>query len=81
MPLYEFQCRTCGHQFEALVRSGHSPECPSCHGSDLERLLSGFAVSSEERTQAAVKSARKKAIRGRREEIAAEEAYRREHEH
>ena len=81
MPLYDFQCRTCGHEFEALVRTGQAPECPGCHGTDLERLLSGFVVSSEERTQAAVKTARKKAIRGRREEIAAEEAYRRQHEH
>ena len=81
MPLYDFQCRTCGHEFEALVRPGHDADCPSCHGTDLERLLSGFAVASEDRTRAAIKSARKRAIAGRREEIAAEEAYRREHEH
>jgi len=47
----------------------------------LERLLSSFAVSSEERTKAAVKSTRQKAVHARRDTIAAEEAYRREHEH
>jgi len=81
MPLYDFHCRSCGHEFEALVRPQHPPECPSCHGGDLERLLSSFAVSSEEKTKAAVKSARRKAVNVRRDEIAAEEEYRRQHEH
>jgi hypothetical protein len=67
--------------FEALVRPPHDPECPSCRSREVERLLSTFAVSSAERTQMAAKSARRKAAEGRREEIAAEEAYRRQHEH
>jgi putative FmdB family regulatory protein len=81
MPLYDFHCRSCGHEFEALVRLPHTPECPACHGNDLERLLSTFAVSSEERTQAAAKTARKQAAHDIREVRAAEEAYRKEHQH
>ncbi|MBZ5559344.1 MAG: zinc ribbon domain-containing protein [Acidobacteriia bacterium] len=62
MPLYDFQCRSCGHEFEALVRPADTvaPECPSCHGRDLKKLLSGFAVSSAEKTQAAADKKRKK---------------------
>ena len=44
MPLYEYVCRQCGHQFEVLVRGGEAPECPACHGQELERRLSVFAA-------------------------------------
>jgi putative FmdB family regulatory protein len=40
MPLYEYACRSCEHTFEALVFNGEAVECPECHGSRLERLLS-----------------------------------------
>ena len=44
MPLYEYACRSCANQFEVLVRASQTPECPSCHGTDLERRLSVFAA-------------------------------------
>lgn len=46
MPLYEYSCRACGHTFEALVRPPGTPACPACGATDLERLLSLFAVNS-----------------------------------
>ena len=46
MPIYEYECRGCGHRFEAIVRSNESPACPSCQGVDLERLISMFAVDA-----------------------------------
>lgn len=61
MPLYDFHCRACGHDFEALVRPPAAPACPSCQSPDLERRLSTFAVSSSERTQQAADAKRKKA--------------------
>jgi putative FmdB family regulatory protein len=44
MPLFEYACRSCDHQFEALVRASETPECPACHGRELERRLSVFAA-------------------------------------
>ncbi len=44
MPLFEYACRSCDHQFETLVRASETPECPSCHGTNLERRLSVFAA-------------------------------------
>lgn len=44
MPLFEYACRTCDREFEALVRGHETPECPSCHGTDLQRRLSVFAA-------------------------------------
>lgn len=40
MPLYEYACRKCEHQFETLVFDGEKVECPECHSTGLERLLS-----------------------------------------
>jgi putative FmdB family regulatory protein len=58
MPLYEFRCRACGHEFEALVRPADTPTCEQCHSAELERLLSMFAVSSESTRQASLSRAR-----------------------
>jgi putative FmdB family regulatory protein len=80
MPLYDFVCRSCGHEFEALVRPADAARCPKCDGTDLEKLLSAFAVSSEERTRAAAKASREAQVRGRKDAIIAEEEYRRHHD-
>ena len=56
MPIYEYACRTCAHQFETLVRGDADPTCPHCHGIDLERALSTFAVGGPAPRQAAAPS-------------------------
>jgi putative FmdB family regulatory protein len=40
MPLYEYACEECGHEFEALVFSGDEPECPACRSRKLHRAMS-----------------------------------------
>ena len=47
MPLFDFRCRSCTHEFEALCKDSNSlPEaCPSCKAVKPDRLLSRFAVS------------------------------------
>ena len=47
MPLFEYACKECDREFEALVRNSETPECPSCHGTDLERRLSVFAAHTQ----------------------------------
>ena len=44
MPLFEYSCKSCDHQFESLVRGSETPACPSCHGTALERRQSVFAA-------------------------------------
>jgi putative FmdB family regulatory protein len=44
MPLYEYSCKECAHQFELLVRTSDTPECPACHATALERRFSVFAA-------------------------------------
>jgi len=46
MPLFEYECRSCHHHFELLVRESTELACPVCHGSELDKQLSVFAVSA-----------------------------------
>ena len=46
MPLFEYQCRSCDHRFELLVRESTVLECPACHSQELDKQLSVFAVSA-----------------------------------
>jgi len=47
MPIYAYQCRSCGAEFSTLVRGGETPECPSCASVELERQLSLIAKPVE----------------------------------
>src|SRR5438270_5151280 len=45
MPLYEYQCRKCGHRFEKIQKFSDSParKRPECGGT-VERLISASAL-------------------------------------
>jgi putative FmdB family regulatory protein len=40
MPLFEYSCRKCEHEFETLVFGDEKVECPKCQSDKLRRLLS-----------------------------------------
>lgn len=44
MPMYEYQCNSCGEQFEELVSlsSKEEPPCPKCSSGDTRKLVSLF---------------------------------------
>lgn len=81
MPLYDYTCRACGATFEFLVLHSSSPRCPHCHGTELDRHISGFAVSSEATRQASLNRARQANKKVQRDKAIAEhEAIHRMHE-
>lgn len=53
MPIFEYICKECDHQFEALVYGEQKAECPKCHGGKLAPQLSVFAVSPKGGSNAA----------------------------
>ncbi len=42
MPIYEYQCAACGHQFDKLQKMSDSAliECPECGKPQLQKLVS-----------------------------------------
>jgi len=47
MPIFEYICKDCQHEFEALVFGKDKAECPKCHGRKLEPQLSVFAAPAK----------------------------------
>ena len=58
MPIFEYECRVCGHEFERLVRPGDVLACPACQSPDLEKLLSLSSVSTPSTRASAFQQAR-----------------------
>ena len=74
MPLYEYECRHCGHQFEYLVlHSSPAAECPACSAKDLEQLISMFSVDSASIRQNNINSARKANVKVARDKAVADQ--------
>ena len=46
MPIYEFACQDCGHEFEKIQSFSDSstPACPNCLGVHVQRRLSAPAI-------------------------------------
>lgn len=45
MPIYEYQCRECGHRFEAIQKFSDAPitQCPECQQEAVSKLVSASA--------------------------------------
>ncbi|HLH76849.1 MAG TPA: zinc ribbon domain-containing protein [Candidatus Binataceae bacterium] len=49
MPIYEYRCRDCEHEFEIFVMaSAPAAACPDCGSEQLTRELSSFASHAEQ---------------------------------
>lgn len=48
MPIYEYQCQSCGHELEKLQKISDAPlsDCPECNTSSLSKKISaaGFRL-------------------------------------
>jgi putative FmdB family regulatory protein len=44
VPLYEFDCCTCGARFEEVVPAGCVAPCPACGGERVNRVFSQIAA-------------------------------------
>jgi putative FmdB family regulatory protein len=49
MPLRDFLCLNCGHEFETLIRADEAQQCPHCESAKLDQLPAlpgGYQMSS-----------------------------------
>jgi putative FmdB family regulatory protein len=64
MPIYEYQCGSCQHEFEALQRMADAPlkDCPECQKPSLVKKVSaaGFRLSGNGWYETDFKSGSKK---------------------
>ena len=48
MPIYEYECKACGHRMEAIQKISEDPltDCPECSEPELKKLISaaGFRL-------------------------------------
>jgi putative FmdB family regulatory protein len=57
MPIFEYICKECDHQFEAIVYGSQKASCPKCHSRQLAPQLSVFAVAAKGPSSSPVPSA------------------------
>ena len=75
MPIYEYSCKACNHEFEVLVRGEMTPQCPECEGTDLEKLLSLPRVHSEARKGRSMRAAKARDKKQGEERVRAQREY------
>ncbi|RYY76383.1 MAG: zinc ribbon domain-containing protein [Gammaproteobacteria bacterium] len=68
MPIYEYQCESCGHALEALQRLSDDPltDCPACNKPTLKKHISaaGFRLKGGGWYETDFKSGNKKNLAG-----------------
>ena len=64
MPIYEYRCKSCGHELEKLQKMSDDPltDCPQCDKPELNKLISaaGFRLSGSGWYETDFKSGKKK---------------------
>ena len=71
---------SCAKEFEALVRRGKAPACPSCGKVELERRFSLPNVKSESTHAQAMKAANKRDQTQAVDRVEAQRAYEKSHD-
>ncbi|MGN0920644.1 MAG: FmdB family zinc ribbon protein [Cellvibrio sp.] len=68
MPIYDYQCGACAHQFEAFQKMSDAAltECPACHEPTLKKQVSaaGFRLAGQGWYETDFKSGKKKNLAG-----------------
>jgi len=46
MPIFEFVCNDCQHNYETIAKRDEIPSCPSCKSENIEKKISICAFAS-----------------------------------
>ncbi|HMK44421.1 MAG TPA: zinc ribbon domain-containing protein [Dissulfurispiraceae bacterium] len=54
MPVYEYQCQTCGKTFSQVMsvkeKGASDPHCPHCGGRSIKQSYGGFYAKSSKKS-------------------------------
>lgn len=68
MPIYEYECQSCGYRMEALQKISDTPltDCPNCTKSTLKKMISaaGFRLKGDGWYETDFKSSGQKNLAG-----------------
>lgn len=69
MPIYEYECKACGHTMEAIQKISDEPltDCPSCSKAELQKKISaaGFRLKGGGWYETDFKKGNKKNLAGK----------------
>jgi len=79
MPIFDYLCDACGHEFELLIRGADEAACPQCGSGSVTKQLSLPKVKSSKTHAKAMRAAKRRDQRMNadqtRERIEYEEAH------
>lgn len=75
MPIFEYTCKSCGSDFELLIRHDTRAACPECDSADIDKRLSLPAVKSSGTHALAMRAAKKRDAKQGREQMMAQHEY------
>lgn len=80
VPIYEYECDACGHNFELLIRGGAEAACPACESARVTKRLSLPKVKSRVTQQKAMRAAKQRDRRMNAEQTRARIEYESSHD-
>ncbi len=80
IPIFEYSCQDCGHDFEALVRREETPSCPECGSTNLAREFSLPTAHTSGTRDMAMRAARARDRRQGSERMHAQREYELNHD-
>ena len=80
MPIYEYDCSACGHEFELLVRHDTRVACPECDNEDISKRLSLPTVQSAGTHGLAMRAAKRRDKKQGREQMMTQLEYEKNHD-
>jgi putative FmdB family regulatory protein len=56
MPIYEYECKKCGENFEVLLFGNKTVTCPKCKSNEIFKKMSSFSMKGVQKGNSACTS-------------------------
>ena len=80
MPMFDFVCTACQHEFETLVRGSSEPACPACGSTALEKQIALPSIKTAGTHAKAMAAAKRRDKAQGQERVSAQREYELNHD-